>query len=87
MTSQEEGARSVSVHGMWSDGSIRNKVTSILQRRGCQGVAAQIPLTSLADDMEAVRRIVRRQGGADRQSQEELQVWAAPQALEALDPR
>jgi pimeloyl-ACP methyl ester carboxylesterase len=63
MTNQEANATIILVHGMWSDGSIWNKVTSELQRRGYRVIAAQIPLTSLADDVDTLRRILRQQSG------------------------
>ena len=51
------------VHGAWSDGSSWNKVTRDLQARGYRVVAAQIPLTSFADDVAAVRRYLDREAG------------------------
>jgi pimeloyl-ACP methyl ester carboxylesterase len=53
----------VLVHAAWFDGSSWNKVTAQLQQRGYQVVAAQIPLTSLGDDVVALRRLVREQAG------------------------
>ena len=53
----------VLVHGAWSDGSSWNKVTRSLQARGFRVVAAQIPLTSLSDDVAAVRRYLSREAG------------------------
>jgi len=49
----------VLVHAAWADGSSWNKVTAELQRRYYRVVAAQIPLTSLKDDVDALRRILR----------------------------
>jgi pimeloyl-ACP methyl ester carboxylesterase len=51
----------VLVHGAWADGSSWNKVSTELQRRGFKVVAAQLPLTSLSDDVTALRRVLRRQ--------------------------
>ena len=51
----------VLVHAAWADGSSWNKVTSELQRQGFDVVAAQIPLTSLSDDVTALCRVLRRQ--------------------------
>lgn len=51
----------VLVHGAWSDGSSWNKVTRELQARGFRVVSAQIPLTSLSDDIAAVRRYLARE--------------------------
>jgi pimeloyl-ACP methyl ester carboxylesterase len=53
----------VLVHAAWFDGSSWNKVTADLARRGHRVVSAQIPLTSFADDVEALRRLMRRQPG------------------------
>jgi pimeloyl-ACP methyl ester carboxylesterase len=53
----------VLVHGAWADGSSWNKVIAQLRHRGIAVVAAQIPLTSLADDAAALRRTMRRSGG------------------------
>ncbi len=49
----------VLVHGAWADGSSWNKVTTELQRRGFKVVATQLPLTSLSDDVTALRRVLR----------------------------
>jgi pimeloyl-ACP methyl ester carboxylesterase len=54
----------VLVHAAWFDGSSWNKVTAQLQQRGYRVVAAQIPLTSLGDDVGALRRLVREQAGS-----------------------
>jgi pimeloyl-ACP methyl ester carboxylesterase len=51
----------VLVHGAWADGSSWNKVTAELQRRGFEVVAAQLPLTSLSDDVTALRRVLHSQ--------------------------
>jgi pimeloyl-ACP methyl ester carboxylesterase len=48
----------VLVHGAWADGSSWNKVIPILQKQGYQTIAVQNPLTSLADDVAAVKRIL-----------------------------
>lgn len=53
----------VLVHAAWADGSSWNKVTSELQRKGFKVVAAQIPMTSLSDDVTALRRVLRSQDG------------------------
>src|SRR5216684_715977 len=61
-----QGRRNVTavlVHAAWADGSSWNKVTAELQRRGFHVVAAQIPLTSLSDDVAALRRVLRGQNG------------------------
>jgi pimeloyl-ACP methyl ester carboxylesterase len=51
----------VLVHGAWADGSSWNKVTTALLQRGFKVVAAQLPLTSLSDDVTALRRVLDRQ--------------------------
>lgn len=48
----------VLVHAAWADGSSWNKVIPPLQRLGLNVVAAQIPLTSLTDDIVAVQRVL-----------------------------
>jgi pimeloyl-ACP methyl ester carboxylesterase len=53
----------VLVHGAWADGSSWNAVIPLLEAQGLKVVAVQNPLTSLADDVGAVRRAVERQGG------------------------
>jgi pimeloyl-ACP methyl ester carboxylesterase len=52
----------VLVHGAWADGSSWNKVAAGL-RQNFNVVAAQIPLTSLIDDVAALRRVLRREKG------------------------
>src|SRR5947199_5356888 len=51
------------VHGAWADGSSWNKVTRDLQARGFRVVSAQLPLTSLSEDVAAVRRYIARENG------------------------
>jgi pimeloyl-ACP methyl ester carboxylesterase len=53
----------VLVHGAFADGSSWDKVIPLLQAKGLQVVAAQIPLTSLADDVAATKRAIDAQGG------------------------
>ena len=60
---QQEGVTAVLVHAAWFDGSSWNRVATKLRREGFRVVAAQIPLTSLADDVAAVRRVLGRQEG------------------------
>jgi len=50
----------VLVHGAWADGSSWSRVIPLLQGRGFNVVAAQLPLTSLADDTAAVKRAIDR---------------------------
>jgi len=53
----------VLVHGAFVDGSSWAKVISILQAKGYNVTAVQIPLTSLADDVATTRRAIARQDG------------------------
>jgi pimeloyl-ACP methyl ester carboxylesterase len=48
----------VLVHGAWADGSSWSKVIPLLEARGLQVVAVQLPLTSLADDDATVQRAI-----------------------------
>jgi pimeloyl-ACP methyl ester carboxylesterase len=50
----------VLVHGAWADGSSWSKVIPILEAQGYHVVAAQLPLTSLADDDAATQRAIAR---------------------------
>jgi len=53
----------VLVHAAWADASSLNKIIQLLQMKGIQVVAVQIPLTSLSDDVVAVRRVLKRVSG------------------------
>src|SRR5450432_1580586 len=53
----------VLVHGAFADGSSWDKVIPILQAKGLKVVAVQNPLTSLADDVAAGRRVIDEQSG------------------------
>jgi pimeloyl-ACP methyl ester carboxylesterase len=53
----------VLVHGAWADGSCWSKVITLLQAKGFHVVAVQNPLTSLADDVAATKRIIALQDG------------------------
>src|SRR5262245_58859260 len=53
----------VLVHGAFADGTSWAKVIPILEGRGFHVVAVQNPLTSLADDVKATRRIIAKQDG------------------------
>jgi pimeloyl-ACP methyl ester carboxylesterase len=53
----------VLVHGAFADGSGWRGVYEDLTARGYQVSVAQIPLTSLADDVAATRRVLDRQDG------------------------
>jgi pimeloyl-ACP methyl ester carboxylesterase len=54
----------VLVHGAWADGSGWQGTHDILRARGYHVSVVQNPLTSLADDIAAVDRILARQDGA-----------------------
>jgi len=49
------------VHGAWADGSCWSKVILLLQEKGHTVTAAQIPLTSLENDIEVTRRLLSEQ--------------------------
>ncbi len=53
----------VLVHGAWADGSCWSRVISILQAKGFHVVSVQNPLTLLADDVAATKRIIALQDG------------------------
>jgi len=53
----------VLVHGAFTDGSSWAQVISRLQAMGYHVTAVQNPLTSLADDVSATERVLRRQKG------------------------
>jgi pimeloyl-ACP methyl ester carboxylesterase len=59
-----EAPRVVLVHGAWADASSWDKVIPVLLGRGLDVAAVQIPLTSLADDVAAVRRAFSAESGA-----------------------
>jgi pimeloyl-ACP methyl ester carboxylesterase len=59
-----DGVRNVVlVHGAYADGSCWSEVIGRLQRAGLKATAVQNPLTSLADDVAATRRILALQDG------------------------
>ena len=51
------------VHGAFADGSSWSKLIPILEARGFHVEAVQNPLTSLADDVNATRRMIALQDG------------------------
>jgi pimeloyl-ACP methyl ester carboxylesterase len=53
----------VLVHGAFADGSSWDKVVPLLQAKGLDVVSVQNPLTSLADDVAATRRVLDAQTG------------------------
>jgi len=46
------------VHGAWADGSSWSKVIALLQGKGINAVAVQLPLASLSGDVATVKRAV-----------------------------
>jgi len=63
-TNSAQGAKNiVLVHGAWADGSCWSRVIALLQAKGFHVVAVQNPLTSLADDVAATKRIIALQDG------------------------
>lgn len=64
LTDQPDVARNVVlVHGAFVDGSSWDGVIRLLHRNGFHVTAVQNPLTSLADDVGAVRRVLQQQVG------------------------
>ena len=53
----------VLVHGAWADGSCWSDVIPLLQSQGYNVTAVQNPLTSLADDVAATKRVLAMQDG------------------------
>ena len=54
----------VLAHGAWADGSSWARVITALEAEGVKAQAAPLPLTSLADDVEALDRSLDRAEGA-----------------------
>ena len=53
----------VLVHGAWADGASWDKVIPILEAKGYRVVATHDPLSSLADDVATVKRVIDAQPG------------------------
>src|SRR5215471_11924802 len=53
----------VLVHGAFADGSSWTKVIPLLQAKGLRAVAVQNPLSSLAADVDATKRVIDAQSG------------------------
>jgi pimeloyl-ACP methyl ester carboxylesterase len=53
----------VLVHGGWADGSGWYKQIPILEKAGHKVIAVQLPLHSLADDVETIKRAISHIGG------------------------
>ncbi|CAB3777504.1 Pyrethroid hydrolase [Paraburkholderia ultramafica] len=58
-----KGRNVVLVHGAFADGSSWDKVIPLLEARGLHVVAVQNPLSSLADDVSATKRVIDQQQG------------------------
>ncbi len=58
-----KGKNVVLVHGAFADGSSWEKVIPLLEARGLHVVAVQNPLSSLADDVSATKRVIDQQTG------------------------
>jgi pimeloyl-ACP methyl ester carboxylesterase len=61
--SRGDGTTVVLVHGAFADGSSWNRIIPALQAKGLDVVSVQNPLTSLADDVAATRRVLDMQTG------------------------
>lgn len=57
------GSAVVLVHGAWADGSCWSNVVRPLERHGLQVICAPIPLTSLSNDVTALRWALERTSG------------------------
>ena len=55
------GTNVMLVHGAWADGSCWSKVIPLLLEKGFEVTAAQLPLTSLSDDIAVTRRLLSMQ--------------------------
>jgi pimeloyl-ACP methyl ester carboxylesterase len=63
-SSESHGIRNVIlVHGAWADGSSWSKVIPLLEAKGLNVTAVQLPLTSLADDAATVKRAFALEDG------------------------
>ncbi len=51
------------VHAAWADASSWNKVVPPLKKLGLQVRSAQIPLTSLREDVATLKRLLRQVDG------------------------
>jgi pimeloyl-ACP methyl ester carboxylesterase len=60
---EDEKPTVVLVHGAFADGSSWGRVIPLLQAEGLRVISVQNPLTSLADDVDAVTRVLDAQSG------------------------
>ncbi len=63
MNAVPQNSAIVLVHGAWEDGSCWSNILVPLRRHGLKVVCAPIPLTSLTDDIAALRRALERTSG------------------------
>jgi len=63
MNSTLQNVTIVLVHGAWADGSCWSNVILQLQRENVKTISAQLPLTSLAEDIDALNRTLERTSG------------------------
>jgi pimeloyl-ACP methyl ester carboxylesterase len=63
MSSFAQNAAAVLVHGAWADGSCWGNIILRLRREGLKVTCAPIPLTSLAEDIAALERVIERTRG------------------------
>lgn len=63
MSSFAKNATVVLVHGAWADGSCWRNVILPLRKEGFEVTCAPIPLTSLREDIAALRRVLDRTSG------------------------
>ena len=63
MNSSLQNASVVLVHGAWADGSCWRNIILPLRQQGLNLTCAPIPLTSLADDIAALHRVLDRTTG------------------------
>ncbi len=62
--SESHGVKNVIlVHGAWADASSWSKVIPLLQAKGFHVTAVQLPLTSFADDVAAIKRAFALEDG------------------------
>src|SRR6516162_9851684 len=63
MNSFAKNAMLVLVHGAWADSTCWQNVILPLQTEGLEVLCAPIPLTSLSDDIAALKRVLERTSG------------------------
>ena len=63
MSSSSPLGTAVLVHGAWADGSCWSNVILPLRNKGFHVTTAPIPLTTLAEDADALRRVIKRTAG------------------------